>query len=54
MPRASIFAVRGLDLKIHAGEHVLLLGASGIGKSTILEGLPVCSVTRPGRPTHPE
>ena len=32
------FAVRGLDLKIHAGEHVLLLGASGIGKSTILEG----------------
>lgn len=47
------FAVRGLDLKIHAGEHVLLLGASGIGKSTILEGLPVCSVTRPGRPMHP-
>ena len=32
------FAVRGLDLKIHAGEHVLLLEASGIGKSTILEG----------------
>ena len=32
------FAVRGLDLTIEAGEHVLLLGASGIGKSTILEG----------------
>lgn len=32
------FAVRGLDLDIQAGEHVLLLGASGIGKSTILEG----------------
>ncbi|WEV45972.1 ATP-binding cassette domain-containing protein [Bifidobacterium sp. ESL0690] len=32
------FAVRGLNLDIHAGEHVLLLGASGIGKSTILEG----------------
>ena len=35
--RAS-FAVRGLDLRVEAGQHVLLLGASGIGKSTILEG----------------
>lgn len=32
------FAVRGLNLSIQPGEHVLLLGASGIGKSTILEG----------------
>ncbi|WP_241218864.1 ATP-binding cassette domain-containing protein [Bifidobacterium dolichotidis] len=32
------FAVRNLNLDIHEGEHVLLLGASGIGKSTILEG----------------
>lgn len=32
------FAVRGLDLSIEAGQRVLLLGASGIGKSTILEG----------------
>ncbi|MDF7640952.1 ATP-binding cassette domain-containing protein [Bifidobacterium sp. ESL0784] len=32
------FAVRGLNLDIRPGEHVLLLGASGIGKSTILEG----------------
>ena len=32
------FTVRGLDLDIPAGQRVLLLGASGIGKSTILEG----------------
>ncbi|MDN6654734.1 MAG: ATP-binding cassette domain-containing protein, partial [Bifidobacterium crudilactis] len=32
------FAVRDLNLHIRAGERVLLLGASGIGKSTILEG----------------
>ncbi|WP_300765726.1 ATP-binding cassette domain-containing protein [uncultured Bifidobacterium sp.] len=31
------FAVRGLNLDIHAGQRVLLLGASGIGKSTILQ-----------------
>ncbi len=32
------FAVRGLTLTVEAGQRVLLLGASGIGKSTILEG----------------
>ena len=32
------FAVRGLNITIEAGQRVLLLGASGIGKSTILEG----------------
>lgn len=32
------FSVRGLNLTVEAGKRVLLLGASGIGKSTILEG----------------
>lgn len=33
------FAVSGLDLVIEPGERVLLLGASGSGKSTVLQGL---------------
>ena len=33
------FAVRDLSLSVPAGQRVLLLGASGIGKSTILEGV---------------
>ena len=33
------FAARSLDLEISPGERVLLLGASGAGKSTVLHGL---------------
>ena len=38
-PLRSRFVARHLDLEIAAGQHVLLLGASGIGKSTILEAV---------------
>jgi energy-coupling factor transporter ATP-binding protein EcfA2 len=38
-PGRLAWAVRGLDLTVEPGERVLLLGASGAGKSTVLRGL---------------
>lgn len=35
----AAFAVRNLDLEIPAGQKVLLLGASGVGKSTLLQAI---------------
>jgi len=37
VPRRTEPVVSGVDLQVGAGEHVLLLGASGSGKSTVLQ-----------------
>lgn len=48
-PRGQVAAVRGVDLKIAAGEFFGLLGPNGAGKSTTIGMLTTLVVPPPAR-----
>ena len=49
MGDVSVYALRGVDLDLHSGEFVVVLGPSGSGKSTLLKILGGIDVATSGR-----
>ncbi len=47
--RGAVHALRGIDLRIHAGEWIAIMGPSGAGKTTLLEILGCLSRPSAGR-----